>query len=51
MSKLSAGRGAVFAVMWQLDKKYGYYVGFGIPLILNAFSFFIIGQVRAAPHC
>lgn len=46
-----AGLRAVFSVMWQVDAHYSYYVGFGIPLILNAFTFYIAGEVLQPPRC
>lgn len=40
----------VFTVAWNLDLKYGYYVGFGIPIVLLGLSFFFISQKFQPQH-
>lgn len=41
---------AVFTVAWNVDLKYGFYVGFGIPIILTAFSFYAAPQASSTMH-
>lgn len=37
----------VFTVAWNVNLKYGFYVGFGVPVILTAFSFYAAPQVSS----